>query len=207
MRRTDSLEKTLMLRKTEGRRRRGRQRMRWLDHRLDGHEFEQFLGAGDRQGILVCSIPWGRQESDTTEQLNWLKGIVVFKYQKIWYESHERKMTLGPLSPRRQNHSFIHSLNKLVEHVLLFIKPSFRSPGIKGTQKPHSLVGTKDTSQLSETCIYVSCGSSVPWTGIAPSQWAAFCVGSFIVRTQGLYRVPDQDHPQKSFKSSQLPLE
>ena len=31
MRRTDSLEKSLMLRKTEGRRRRGRQRMRWLD--------------------------------------------------------------------------------------------------------------------------------------------------------------------------------
>ena len=31
MRRTDSLEKTLMLAKTEGRRRRGRQRMRWLD--------------------------------------------------------------------------------------------------------------------------------------------------------------------------------
>ena len=31
MRRADSLEKTLMLRKTEGRRRRGRQRMRWLD--------------------------------------------------------------------------------------------------------------------------------------------------------------------------------
>ena len=31
MKRTDSLEKTLMLRKTEGRRRRGRQRMRWLD--------------------------------------------------------------------------------------------------------------------------------------------------------------------------------
>ena len=38
MRRTDSLEKTLMLRKTEGRRRRGRQRMRWLDgiiHSMD----------------------------------------------------------------------------------------------------------------------------------------------------------------------------
>ena len=42
MRRADSLEKTLMLRKTEGRRRRGRQRMRWLDDiiRLDGHGFE-----------------------------------------------------------------------------------------------------------------------------------------------------------------------
>ena len=35
MRRTDSLEKTLMLRKIEGRRRRGRQRMRWLDGIID----------------------------------------------------------------------------------------------------------------------------------------------------------------------------
>ena len=35
MRRTDSLEKTLMLRKTEGRRRRGRQRMKWLDDITD----------------------------------------------------------------------------------------------------------------------------------------------------------------------------
>ena len=43
MQRTDSLEKTLMLGKTEGRRRRGRQRMRWLDgwhYWLNGHEFE-----------------------------------------------------------------------------------------------------------------------------------------------------------------------
>ena len=35
MRRIESLEKTLMLRKTEGRRRRGRQRMRWLDGIID----------------------------------------------------------------------------------------------------------------------------------------------------------------------------
>ena len=42
MRRTDSLEKTLMLGKIEGGRRRGRQRMRWLDGitDFDGHEFE-----------------------------------------------------------------------------------------------------------------------------------------------------------------------
>ena len=38
MRRTDSLEKTLMLGKTEGRRRRGRQRMRWLDGITDSEE-------------------------------------------------------------------------------------------------------------------------------------------------------------------------
>ena len=40
-------------------------------HRLDAHEFEQAPGAGDGQGSLVCCSPWGRKESDTTEQLNW----------------------------------------------------------------------------------------------------------------------------------------
>ena len=51
MRRADSLEKTLMLAKTEGGRRRGQQRMRWLGghHRLHGHEFEQAPGVDDRE--------------------------------------------------------------------------------------------------------------------------------------------------------------
>ena len=52
IRRTDSLEKTLMLGKIKGRRRRGRQRMRW-HHRLNEHEFEQALGVGDGQGSLA----------------------------------------------------------------------------------------------------------------------------------------------------------
>ena len=39
-------------------------------HWLNGHEFEQALGVGDRQGTLVCCSPWGHKESDTTEQLN-----------------------------------------------------------------------------------------------------------------------------------------
>ena len=38
-------------------------------HRLYGHEFEQALAVGDGQGFTCCS-PWGRKESDTTEQLN-----------------------------------------------------------------------------------------------------------------------------------------
>ena len=67
-RRTDSLEKTLMLGKIEGWRRRGRQRMRWLDGiRLHGHEFEQAQGADDGQGSFIFSSPWGCKESDTTE--------------------------------------------------------------------------------------------------------------------------------------------
>ena len=37
-------------------------------HQLNGHEFEQALGAGDRQGSLACCSPWGHKESDTTDQ-------------------------------------------------------------------------------------------------------------------------------------------
>ena len=39
-------------------------------HRLDGHEFEQAPGVVIVQGSLVCCSPWGRKESETTEQLN-----------------------------------------------------------------------------------------------------------------------------------------
>ena len=72
MRRINSLEKTLMLGKIEGRRRRGPQSgmFEW-HHRLDGHEFnKQPLGIGDGQGCLACCSPWDRIESDTNEQLN-----------------------------------------------------------------------------------------------------------------------------------------
>ena len=39
-------------------------------HQLNGHEFEQALGVGDGQGILVCCSPWGCKELETTEWLN-----------------------------------------------------------------------------------------------------------------------------------------
>ena len=71
MRRMDSLEKTLMLGKIEGMRRRGRQKMRWLDGITDSmDEFEQPLGDGDGQGGLECCSPWDCKELDTSEQLN-----------------------------------------------------------------------------------------------------------------------------------------
>ena len=67
MRRIDSLEKTLMLGGIGGRRRRGRQRMRWLDGIIDSMDVS--LGVGDGQGGLACCNSWGRKELDTTEQL------------------------------------------------------------------------------------------------------------------------------------------
>ena len=72
IRRTNSSEKTLMLGKIEGRRRRKcKDEMVGGHHQLDGHEFEQASGVGDGQGSLACYSPWGRQESDMTEWLNW----------------------------------------------------------------------------------------------------------------------------------------
>ena len=70
--------KTLMLGKIEGGRRRGQERMRWLDgiHPwLNGHEFESTLGVGNGQGGLACCSPWGRKELDTTERLNWTNRV------------------------------------------------------------------------------------------------------------------------------------
>ena len=57
-----------MLGKTEGKRRRGWQRTRWLES-ITGHEFEQTLGDNEGQGSLACCSPRGHKESDMTERL------------------------------------------------------------------------------------------------------------------------------------------
>ena len=90
MQRTDSFEKTLMLGKIEGERRREQQRMRWLDgwcHQLNGHEFEQAPEVGDGQGSLACCSPWGRKELDTTEWLNWTELVPILRvplFSGLW---------------------------------------------------------------------------------------------------------------------------
>ena len=82
MQRIDSLEKTLMLGKIEGGRRRGmtENEMAGWHHWLNGHEFEQAPGVGDVQGSLGCYSPWGLKESNTTEWLNWTEMLAKTSY-------------------------------------------------------------------------------------------------------------------------------
>ena len=78
MRRADSSDSTLVLGKIEGKRRRGRQRMRWLDGITDSMDVGLGeLGVGDGQGGLACCSSWGNKDSDTTEQLNWTENIII----------------------------------------------------------------------------------------------------------------------------------
>ena len=56
-------------------------------HRLDGREFEWTPGVCDGQGGLACCNSWGRKESDTTEQLNWIEYSIVYMYHNFLIHS------------------------------------------------------------------------------------------------------------------------
>ena len=83
MRRADSLEKTLMLGKIEDRRRRGQQRMRWLDGITDSMDMSlSKLGDSEGQGSLGCYSPWGHKDNLATEKQ---QQIITLKSSKCVY--------------------------------------------------------------------------------------------------------------------------
>ena len=86
-------------------------------HRFDGHEFEQALGIGDRQGSLACCSPWGRKESDTTEWLNWTDIQISHMY--LWASLVAQMVKHKLLSTIQMS---VNNNNKVVWQGLLFIR-------------------------------------------------------------------------------------
>ena len=184
IRRTDSLEKILMLGKIEGRKRRGwtEDEMVGWHHRLNGHEFKQSLGVGDGQGSLVCCSPQGRKELHTTEwqELNWTVCLEVstcvtwFNCSEITIRkelfSFNREELRDPAKVRNQkgevqNQVFSHSPN----HWLLFFfpqcNPSFisKSPSLTAFFFPVVKRAQKRTAKISLTFL------KTEWTNVKVS--------------------------------------
>ena len=110
MQRADSLEKTLMLGKIEGKRR-GRQRMRWLDGITDSMGMSLDKLPGLVMGGLACCGPWSCKESDTTEWLNWTdlnwteslrtcQSIGKKEGHKRWIYDIKKKITVTHSKPK-----------------------------------------------------------------------------------------------------------
>ena len=105
MQRANWLEKTLMLGKIEGRRRRGWQRVRWLDgitNSMDMSLSKLREMVKDREAGLACCSPWSRKESDTTERVNKVSQIfgLILNPTKFYTEYIWNKSISGQLHAR-----------------------------------------------------------------------------------------------------------
>ena len=96
--RANSLEKTLMLWEVEGRRRRGRQRMRWLDGSTDLMDTSfSTQGDSDGQRSLACCGSWGLKELDLTVTEQQMHQFKKDKWRKNWWKGN-RQLTRGTTS-------------------------------------------------------------------------------------------------------------
>ena len=109
-----------MLGKIEGRRRRGRQRMKTVGWQFNVHEFEQALGVGDGQGGLACCSSEGHKESDTTERMSnnsihrknhvWNLLVLSKHLQNTYFPQTSQAYLKGKLNVSKQLHSSLSNL-------------------------------------------------------------------------------------------------
>ena len=176
--RTDSLEKTLMLGKIEGSRRRGQQRMRWLDGITYSMEMSLSKlrddGQGDGQGSLACCSPQGCKESDMTERLKWteirslLKLLLIdFIYKEAIRFSFFIKTELNfilPISIINFRYAFSYFLQVISMQEMKCNASWIKNP----QQSTTSLVGRKIEVTAACTC-------STKWNGLQVREHQMAC--------------------------------
>ena len=98
-------------------------------HWLNGHEFEQALGAGDGQGSLACCSLWDPKELDTNERLNWtdlMKQICLLAdLQKNPLANEGDALSYSTPCGHEKHHHYYHCLSsiQLLSHVWHFVTP------------------------------------------------------------------------------------
>ena len=140
-------------------RRRGWQRMRWLDditqwththsHWLNGHEFEQTPGDREGQGSLVCCSPWGCKEPDMTERLNNNNKIASCKAITNW-ETSWLPGVCSPYCNCREKSTFLFWLCLTACRILLLVP----RPGIdpEGEVRSSTLWSARGVPRVRPTC-------------------------------------------------------
>ena len=155
-----------MLGKSEGRRRRGHQRMRWLDGIIDVMDID--LGNGEGQDGLAWCSPWGCKELDTTERLNWTE----YRFPLLRFQNNCR-WGLQPWSQKtivswQENND---KPRKCVEKQRHY--SADRGPYIQGSGLPVVTCGCENWTVKKAECQRISIFELWCWRGLLKVSWTA----------------------------------